>query len=268
MNVYVTQRLHLCLCISQCQNRVKQLGVRTTPDFLTGIKLAAGSNNQLAVVGIILPAQQVAAGFHPHIAAAGFNQRIGVWRGGGHARLRRRAGGNILDLAACLEGDVAATQRTDALLELVEAHPPCGPHAVGAVVVQPPLTEQPVGIQLLRAFFAGDVAQCPHDDVAAVLTELRIERIGKTRQRDGRIRCGIHFAGGVDRRFVVAQFDVVSGRDADIARACADQLAGGEREVLVTRLHRQRIGGGSVGARDQPVRPGIISPQRGRRCPA
>ena len=118
LDIDVLLRLDPGLRITQCQDSVKRV--------LPAVDFAACLQHQIATIGIVLATQQIAAAFHANITAPSLRQLAGIRCRGRHARLGRRAGGNVFHFAAGSERDIAATQRADALPELVEAHPPGG----------------------------------------------------------------------------------------------------------------------------------------------
>ena len=120
MNVDIPLRAYERARVAQGQDGVERIAKHALP----AAHLAACCYDDIATVGIILPAQQVAPGFHPHIAAAGCHQFGRIRRSGGHACLGWGAGGDVFHVAAGLQRNIAPAQRADALLELVEAHPP------------------------------------------------------------------------------------------------------------------------------------------------
>ena len=254
----IPARLHPGLRISQRQDG----GERTAVCILPAVHLAARRQHQFAAVGVILAAQQIAAGLHAYISTAGLHQPCGIGGRGRHACLGGSAGGDIFHVAAGSERDIAAAQRAYPLLELVETHPPGRLGSVNTSgSVQLTLAEQPVGIKLRRRR-PDDIASRGEADIAPPLAELSVGRHGKVRHGVGRP------SGGVDRRLAIGQGDVAARRDADVAGTGAHQPARSQRDIARARLHRQRIGRIDVRPGHQPVAPGIPRQQRGRRGPA
>ena len=121
------------------------------------------------------------------------------------------------------------------MLELVEAHPPGGLERVRSrIFIQPALTKQPVGIELRRGR-SSDIPLCRNADIAPSLTELSIGGRHKTIGGISRL------AGGIYCRLLIRQFNVVSRRNADVACACADELACRKRDIALACCDRERV---------------------------
>ena len=206
----------------------------------------------------------------------GGGERVGVGALG-DAEVGGDDGVDVADGGSGGEGDVAAAEGSDALVEVVEVDPPAGGEDVvsdaaggesaggwvdGAAAVEPVGGELELGIgDELAGAVAGepfDVASCGEGDIAAGHAVLcRVERgelccaeaggsgggLAGSGDIEGAAEGGVGDggAGGVDGGELVEEADVGGGGDGDVAAAGADDLPA---------LGDDRAGEGVVAAAD------------------